>query len=384
MWRVPAFVSLAILLGMAPPLRAQQSDDVRFAASALEVKFNGRVQVQAGTSSCSEFPVPDDSACGEQVAASDLFLRRARLTMTVKINDMIDFRIQPDYNRVDRIGLKDAWGRFTFSNALRLKAGHFKRPFDEFFLISSTEILTIERTVAIRGLPTLIAPSYTGFTVAYNLADRDIGVELSGSTNDGLLSYWVGAFTGDSDLRFQDSNASKQFIGRGQLAFDAGPKRLKLIAAAAATDEGYESTTEGLQSRYYYNYELYAEWGDFGYGPHAQVGFVFGDNPFRNRSGGEIDLEAGESFANIVTWQGIVAWKLRLGSGNMALEPLFRVSYADGNTDVTGGEVWSFTPGLQIFFYRRNKLALNWDFANPTSDGLRGENSFKAQLQFHF
>jgi hypothetical protein len=46
--------------------------------------------------------------------------------------------------------------------------------------------------------------------------------------------------------------------------------------------------------------------------------------------------------------------------------------------------VWGFTPGLQIFFYRRNKLALNWDFATPTSDTLRSENSLKARLQFYF
>ena len=37
-------------------------------------------------------------------------------------------------NKVDQVGLKDAWGRFTFSKAFRLKGGHFKRPFDEFFI----------------------------------------------------------------------------------------------------------------------------------------------------------------------------------------------------------------------------------------------------------
>lgn len=385
MRRVSGLVALAVLVFMAPPVLAQDTGEgVKFKTDAMEISFNGRLQVQSGTSSCSEYPIPDDSACGEQVPASDLFLRRARLTISAKINDMIDFRIQPDYNRIDRIGLKDAWGRFTFSKALRLKAGHFKRPFDEFFLISSTQTLTIERAIAIRGLPTLIAPSYTGYTVAYNLSDRDVGVELNGSTNDGLFTYWVGAFTGDSELRFQDTNASKQFMGRGQFAFDAGPKKLKLIGAAAATDASYETPAEGLQSKYYYNYELYAEWGDFGYGPHAQLGFVFGDNPFRNTAGDPIDLAAGEDFASMATWQAIVAWKFHVGSGNMALEPLFRVTWADGDTDVDSNEVWGFTPGLQIFFYKRNKLALNWDFANPTSDALRGENSFKAQLQFYF
>jgi len=384
MRRVLGVTVVAATLAITTPLRAQDSDEIHFKTSALELTFNGRVQVQAGTSSCNEFPVPDDSACAEQVPSSDLFLRRVRLTVSGKINDMIDFRIQPDYNKIDKVGLKDAWGRFTFSKAFRLKAGHFKRPFDGFVLVSSTQTLTVEREVAIRGLKTVIAPSLTGFTTLFDLSDRDIGVELNGSTSNGLFTYWVGGFTGNSDLKFQDSNSSKQFVGRGQLQFDAGPKKLKFAAAAAATDASYETVTEGMMSKYYYDYELYAEWGDFGDGPHAQLGFVFGDNPLRNRADEAIDLEAGDEFATMSSWQTIVSWKFPVGTGDMALEPIFRVTWADGNTDFDSNEVWGFTPGLQIFFYKRNKLALNWDFASSTNDSLRGENSFKARVQFHF
>jgi len=383
MRRVAGATALAALLAAAPARAQDTGDEVKFKTSALELTFNGRVQVQAGTSSCNEYPVPDDSACGAQVPSSDLFLRRVRLTVSGKINDQIDFRIQPDYNKVDQIGLKDAWGRFTFSKALRLKAGHFKRPFDGFVLVSSTQTLTVERELAIRGLDGLLAPNMTSFTTEFDLSDRDVGVELSGSTNDGLFSYWVGGFTGRSDLKFQDTNASKQFIGRGQLKLGLGPKDLKIAAAAAATDASYESLTTGMQSRYYYDYELFLEWGDFGDGPHAQLGFVFGDNPLQNVSGGDIDLEAGEDFASMAAWQAIVGWKFPVGTGTMALEPIFRLSWADANTDLDR-QVWGFTPGMQIFFYGRNKLALNWDIANPTFGGLRSENSFKARVQFYF
>ncbi len=384
MRRVSGVAALVMTLAAAAPLQAQESDEIQFKTSALELTFNGRIQIQAATSSCSGFPIPDDSACDEQVPATDLFLRRVRLTVSGKINDMIDFRIQTDYNKIDSLGLKDAWGRFTFSKAVRLKAGHFKRPFDGFVLISSTQTLTVEREIAIRGLETVIAPSLTGFTTLFDLSDRDIGVELSGSTNSGLFSYWVGGFTGNSDLKFRDSNASKQFVGRGQVQFDAGPKKLKFAAAAAATDATYETVTEGMKSRYDHNYELFVEWGDFGEGPHAQLGFVFGDNPLRNKANDVVDLEAGDDFASMSTWQAIVSWKFGVGDGDMALEPVLRVTWADGNTDLEKNEVWGFTPGLQIFFYRRNKLALNWDFATPTSDTLRSENSFKARLQFYF
>ena len=250
MFRLGGFAAAAMALVIAAPLEAQEEDkeSVQFKTSALELTFNGRVQVQAGTSTCDEFPIPDDSACAEQVPTSDLFLRRVRLTVSGKINDMIDFRIQPDYNKVDQVGLKDAWGRLTFSKAARLKAGHFKRPFDGFVLISSTQTLTVEREVAIRGLETVIAPSYTGFTTLFDLSDRDIGVELSGSTNDGMFSYWVGGFTGNSDLKFQDTNSAKQFVGRGQVAFDAGPEKLKVAAAAAATASTWRRETSSPTS----------------------------------------------------------------------------------------------------------------------------------------
>ena len=384
MRRVATAAALAALLAAASPIRAQDTgDEVKFKTGAMELTFNGRVQVQGSTSSCNEYPVPDDSACEEQVPATDLFLRRVRLTVSGKINDQIDFRIQPDYNKVDQVGLKDAWGRFTFSKALRLKAGHFKRPFDGFVLVSSTQTLTVERELAIRGIEGLLAPNVTSFTTEFDLSDRDVGVELSGSTNNGMFSYWVGGFTGNSDLKFQDSNASKQYIGRGQLKLGLGPKDLKIAAAAAATDASYESPTEGMQSRYYYDYELFLEWGDFGDGPHAQLGFVFGDNPLQNTSGGDIDLEAGEDFASMAAWQAILGWKFPVGTGTMALEPIFRLSWAEANTDLDR-QVWGFTPGLQIFFYGRNKLALDWDIANPSFDGLRSENSFKARVQFYF
>jgi len=84
------------------------------------------------------------------------------------------------------------------------------------------------------------------------------------------------------------------------------------------------------------------------------------------------------------SWQVIAAWKFPVGSGTMSLEPLFRVSWADGNTNLADDTVWGFTPGIQIFFYGRNKLALNWDLVVPTSSSLRSEHSFKAQWQFHF
>jgi hypothetical protein len=199
-----------------------------------------------------------------------------------------------------------------------------------------------------------------------------------------VFTYWAGVFNGDSDLKFQDSNAQKQYVGRGQVALDVGMP-LKIAAAAAATDEGYETAEKGLQSKYYYAYELFSELGDFGGGPHVMAGLVFGDNPRQSETGSPIDLAAGDPFASFVTWQAIGSWKFETNVlGLEAIEPLFRVTWGDPNTDVADDAGWGFTPGVQFFFYKRNKLALNWDIATWEQSGIRSENSFKAQMQFHF
>ena len=372
----------AVALLWAAPAVAQ---NVEVESKALKLKFSGRVQVQAGTTTCDQFPVPDDSACGEQVAGVDLRIRRARFTVEAKINDNIDFKIQPDYSALTKLSIKDAWGRYSWSKNARLKAGNFKRPFDGFTLISSSQILTIERVLAVRGLPSLIAPGYTSFTLAFNVADRDVGVEFSGTTNNDLFSYWVGVFTGASELNNRDTNTEKQYMGRAQLNLkNVLNMPLKIAAAAAASDEGYELTSGEKKTEYYYDYEIFADWGSFNGGAHVQAGYIFGDNSLQASTGGDIDLEAGDSFASMHSWQVIAGWKFPVGKGNMALEPVFRVSWADGNTSLDDNTVWGFTPGVQIFFYRRNKLALNWDFVVPTNPSLRSENSFKAQMQFNF
>ena len=371
-----------IALSWATPALAQ---DVEVASNAVKLKFSGRVQVQAGTSSCNQFPVPSNSACGGQVAGVDMRLRRARFTVEAQINDNIDFKIQPDYSAITNIGLKDAWGRFSWGKAARLKAGNFKRPFGGFTLISSTQILTIERVMAVRGLPNLIAPSYSSFTLAFNLSDRDVGVQFDGTTNNGLFSYWAGVFTGASELNNRDTNTEKQYMGRGQINLkNVLSMPLKIAVAGAASDQGYELASTEMKTKYFYDYEIFADWGTFDGGAHVQAGYIFGDNPLQASGGGAIDLPAGDEFASMRSWQVIAAWKFPIGSGTMALEPLFRVSWADGNSNLDDDTVWGFTPGLQIFFYERNKLALNWDLVIPTTSSLRSENSFKAQWQFYF
>jgi hypothetical protein len=112
---------------------------------------------------------------------------------------------------------------------------------------------------------------------------------------------------------------------------------------------------------------------------------VFGDNPLQNVAGDSINLELGDNFASFQTWQVIGTWRFNTTFlGLEGIEPVFRVTYGDPNTGLSDDAGWGYTPGLQLYYYKRNRLSLSWDFASWEESGIRGENSFKAQIQFHF
>ncbi len=367
---------------------------VEVSSKATKITISGRFQTQLATSSCSDFSLTassTSSACERDVPAVDLFIRRARLTLELDFNDWISGKLEPDFEELDGVQVKDAWGRLNFQPGAehphaQVTVGHFKRPFDGFHLTSSTEILTIERDVDIPGVPGPTALSLDELTTRNNLSDRDIGVMLDGGTPDDRFHYWVGAFNGRGPGENEDLNTEKQLVGRAAYKLQVGGHPLELAAAAAVTDVPFTRSDGSLDGRYFGAFELWAELGDFDGGPHVQAGAVFGKNALQTEAGGTPDLEAGDPLASMVTWQAIGSYKLDVDGGYFleAIEPVFRVTMANPNTDLPDDTVWGFTPGVQIFFAGRNKLALNWDIAVFGDDSLDTESSFKAQYQFHY
>lgn len=379
-------MATGLAAAVASPVEPAAAQQVRVASDGAEIAIGGRIQVQGRTSSCSGFPIDEASACQEDVPGVDWFLNRARITLDIRVNDWIEGRIEPDFGDVDEVTLKDAWGGVRLNPHAFLKIGHFKRPFDGFRLTSSTRILTIERGIDIPGVEPLRAVSYDELTTRLNLSDRDVGIQLEGAAAADRFRYWVGAFNGQGPEENGDLNTEKQFVARGQLSTAAGSLPLDLAAAFALTDVPFTHESGELDGAYFGAFEAWAELGAFEPGPHVQAGLTLGENPLQNESGGEPDLEADEAFAPMLAWQVIGAWRFEVAGSFFveAVEPLLRVTRADPNRDLGDDAVWGFTPGVQVFFDGRNKLALNWDVASFEADGLRSENSFKAQYQLHF
>jgi len=382
----------AAALGAAAVARPAQGQ-VQLESGATTIGLSGRFQVQAISGSCSDYDssAPPSTLCSEDVPALDMFIRRARLTLDVTFNEWISGRFEPDFAEVDGVTLKDAYGLLDLRPGddrleARIKIGHFKRPFDGFQMTSSTQILTIERDLDIPGVSGTTALSLDELTTRNHLSDRDIGVMVDGATAGDRFHFWLGVFNGSSDTDNGDLDTEKQFIGRARYGFDLGEHPLAVSGAVAVTDIPYLGADEALDARYFAAFELFAEVGGWGGGPHVQTGIVFGKNALENELGEAPDLAVGDPLASMLTWQAIGSYKLDVGDAFFieAIEPLIRITVADPNTDIDSNTVFGFTPGVQIFFGGRNKLALNYDFVSFGGDGVDSESSFKAQYQFHF
>ena len=378
-----AVVSFAVM--WMPALASPLSSQVRIDSRAMELEVSGRLQFQLQTSSCGDGTPGVTSACDTEAPELDMFLRRARLSLEATIDERLTFKVEPDFSDVDEVALKDAWGRYAFSTALAVKAGHFNRPFDGFYLTSSSH-LPFERAVVVPGVPSTALPSFSGLTKSAGLSDRDVGLMLEGEHGEGRFAWWLGVFNGDSDSGAQDTNTEKQFVGRVQVSLETGGMPLEFAGAVAYSDAPYEGVSGAAEAEHYTNFELWAGLGAWGQdGPLVHAGLVAGDNPGFNDLGLPIDLAGGDEFGDLLTWQAVAAWRLPVpGSAAIeALTPLLRISYGDP-TDVADDEVLAFTPGVALFFHGRNRIALTWDVASFADDDVDPENSFTAQMQFHF
>ena len=341
----------ALALGAVPPLAAQVGT-----RQGVQVRLGGRVHPQYNSTSVTAEP------------RNEMLIRRARVTVDASWG-WISARVEPDVGEGE-LNVKDAWAALDFGDALRVRFGQFKRPFDVFELTSSTEMLVIERAGGIRGVNACAGPggvcSFSRLTERLGYADRDIGVELTG--NAGGLD-WSAAMTNGTGANVEDENGAKSFTGRvsgrvgGNLAIAANVGAHDYVHPTGAADEYAIALGGDLQ------------YGEFERGLVLQIGFVTGDN-WRVPVG-----TAGS--ASFMTAQAIVAWAIPMtGERLVGIQPVARLSWADPNSDAAGDSGMLLTPGLNFLFGHRNKLTVNLDVWVPNTGDT--EYSVKVQQFFYF
>ena len=125
-------------------------------------------------------------------------LRRVRPIVSGTVGKYFDFNITPDFGGGAAV-LQDAFLDARFNPAFRVKAGKFKGPVGLERLQSGAALTFVER-----GLPTSIVPN------------REVGVQIHGEIDGGVVYYQAGIFDGvvDGGSIDTDVNDSKDLEGR--------------------------------------------------------------------------------------------------------------------------------------------------------------------------
>jgi phosphate-selective porin OprO/OprP len=189
---------------------------IKSADGKFAVRLRGLVQTD-GRFFLSDRAVP---------VTNTFFLRRARPILEATVGKYLELRLQPDFGQGTTV-LFDAYTDVKVSPAFAVRVGKFKPPVDLERLQSAGDIVFAERAMA-----TNLAPN------------RDVGLQLSGDLDSGLVAWQAGVFNGVPDLGNGDGDVSdaKDFAGRIFLQpFKAGA--LKGLGVGIAGTTGIERGT---------------------------------------------------------------------------------------------------------------------------------------------
>lgn len=367
------------LFGVTGELSAQTVQ-----AGRVTVRPSGLGQFQFNTTSVRA----DDLLGGTEPAPSTFETRRIRMIFDVTIDDWITGRIQPDF-AMGSLRLTDVWVNLGFDERFALRIGQFYKPFSRFATYSSSQMLPIERGARIRGLEAALARGalMAGLPAPWRLegdaiigeeydilstlgyAGRDLGVAAHGRF--GRVGYEVGLFNGQG-IDARDVNSAKSWAARVSLRPSA---TAPLTLGAAVSRRETRAVVDPLPDRSTFDgtaWALDAEWGAFRRpGVRALAEIATGKNFLADR--------------DFLGAQAVVGLYHALGGGRVeGLEPLLRVSYGDPDRRRDDDHGWLLTPGVNLYFFGRNRLMLNWDVYMSGNDEVGTQSALRAQAQLHF
>jgi hypothetical protein len=319
---------------------------------------------------------------GGPLAASTFETRRVRLGANVRVGDWIRGFIEPEY-ALGRLALRQVWMAFEIDSAFVVRAGQFKKPFSLIFLTSSASHPMIERGARIRGLSesltlanegefselrgALLAGEQHALLDLQQYLGYDLGVAVEGRR--GGLGWSAGVFNGTGpDMR--DENDGKSLAARVTYTVDVGTP-LTLGGAWSRRELLWPLPEDPLATRTGDAFEVDIELG----GLRRGVWLLAEASTGRN-------LVTEERFTGA---HAALAWFRGTGGSRIeGVEPMARVSWGDPDDTVEGDAGVLVTPGLNLYFFGRNRLMLNWDVYMPESDRFPTRHAGRAQVNLYF
>lgn len=279
-----------------------------------------------------------------------ILLRRARLTVKGSFAENVEFTLQSDFGNNSlggtsgyRAQLTDAFVTWTKYPLAVVQAGQFKTPFGYEQLLTDTKLVTVER-------------SLPNDQLTYG---RQIGLGVSGTTANKLLSYAAGIFNGNGVNNGNNDNDA--FLTAGRIALQ--PLTGKTRRASVGLDAVHTRDTGTFTGT------------RTGWGADAQVGF------------GSFDLNAEYLFQKLDRQTGVdndaEGWSVQATYlfPNKTWQAVTRYETYDSNTDApaTTSRNWVF--GLSYLLKGDDlKLSLNYMLGDPAGP-LNHEDRFLGRIQ---
>jgi hypothetical protein len=347
------------------------------------VKVTGRLQEQ--------FYYFDNDPYATTVGSnSNFFTRRARIEARGQISENVAVYIQPSFEggrnltnvvttcsgtplvcrTTGRSGLRlrDAWIDVRFSpeaskGALYLRAGQEKRPYSRYELTSSNNLVSIER-----GAGQGLLPRGSNDLFSSNgFISHDVGasVRYEYKLDDvRLVTLKLGAYNGQGES-LNDVNNKKSFGARGTFGVTE-----KLDVGGSWFAHDGIVTVGGVADSTFTNYAwgVDAQWGK----PGDEGLYVLGEYLDGNDATGAKNKIRGI--------QGLAAYNHRFKSPTSwlyAIEPAFRIDFADPNTTVDGDRSTLITAVFGIYMSSKAQFRVAYerqsfqDDITPAISGIR-------------
>lgn len=383
-------------------------------AQTPNIRIAGRVQAQFSTSS------GDSSASyNPHVVRSAFEVRRLRIQADVRIGENITMVLQPSFE-MSTLRMRDAFARVVLwhspSAGIGLTVGQEKKPFSRYELISSNNLLSIERGLRLRGLSTPVI-AQNNLLEENGYIAHDIGAIVDAFAVRNRVAVKAGVYNGSGESAV-DANSAKSFGIRatGTVLEDAQRQPVLRVGAGffsrdrAITTTATSTTFNPDSSRRTNAFEIDAEWGDFRPGLHVIADFAAGtalragnfclngttpiscrfDGAPRN-FGALRPNTPDSALATFASVQLVAAWRWQLDdpAGRRLikiLEPALRLDRTDPNTAAGADQATLVTPVLNAYFNQTTIVRLGLDLYryHDTTGAVRSARALRVSWQSSF
>ncbi len=284
----------------------------------------------------------------------EFLMKRVRLGVSGNAIDNVAYKVEFDLLKGKNNDLlTDAFLKFTHFPQANITIGQFKIPYSEEYLISSSAIDTIERSLPVTSMS----------------SEYDRGIMIDGNFLDKRIYYGV-AFVNGTGGNKSDDNDSKDWVGRIVFAPWANSSNaLSGLKFGTAYQTGQQNTGANKEDRIRTDIMLKYQYKNL----KTLAEFL------------TQEIEKGTTKTKSDGYFVQCAYNFPI-SNEHSIEPVFKYEVYDPNTKTSNDTQSIFTAGLNYYFGKNVKFSTNYRWRNDDKGGKIATNSNEwfSQVQIRY